>query len=106
MEPIRAEVSKFRDAVGSQTDIAATLLGMLGIEHSRFIYSRDLLDPEAPHFAFFTFPDAVGIITAEGSMIYDITSNSISSQDTSRADSLARCSKAFLQKLYDDLDAR
>ena len=92
--------------IGSQIDIPATILGFLNLSHSDFAYSKDLLDRRAPHFAFFTFPDAMGMVTDSSSVIYDNTSNRLHSSTGSAADSLLLKSKAYLQKLYDDLDKR
>ena len=39
-----------------KTDIAATLLGMLGIDHSRFTFSKDIFDSSSPKFAYFARP--------------------------------------------------
>lgn len=102
--------------LASQHDIPATLLALLGIDHSEYTFSKDILDPQAPHFAFFTVPDAMGIVTAEGAIIYDNTSNSIALQRPSSQTpantpvntpvTLLNMSKAYLQCLYDDLDKR
>ena len=35
---------------GSQIDIAATLLGQLGLPHEEFIFSKNMLNPNSPHF--------------------------------------------------------
>ena len=50
---------------GSQIDIAATLLGQLGLPHEEFIFSKNMLNPNSPHFGFFTFPNAFGMMTPE-----------------------------------------
>ncbi len=92
--------------MGSQIDIAATLLGMLGIDHSEFLYSKDVLDPCAPHFAFFAFPDAMGMVTEKSSVIYDNTLNQVQHQTGTDVDSVLMKAQAYLQKLYDDLDKR
>lgn len=92
--------------LGSQIDIAATLLGMLGIDHSEFLYSKDVLDPCAPHFAFFAFPDAMGMVTEKSSVIYDNTLNQVQHQTGTDVDSVLMKAQAYLQKLYDDLDKR
>ena len=92
--------------LGSQIDIAATLLGMLGIDHSEFLYSKDILDPCAPHFAFFAFPDAMGMVTEKSSVIYDNTLNQVQHQTGTDVDSVLMKAQAYLQKLYDDLDKR
>ena len=41
------------DALGDQTDLSATLLGQLGIHHEDFNFSKDLLDPATPRYAFY-----------------------------------------------------
>lgn len=92
------------DTVGSQIDIAATLLAMLGIPHDEFLYSKDMLDSSAPHFAFFSFPDAVGLVDSKGYAVFDNTQKTVaaSSSDKSVA-GRTRKAKAYLQKLYDHL---
>lgn len=92
--------------VGSQIDIVATLLGMLGIDHSGFTYSKDLLDVQSPHFAFFTFPDAMGMVDESSAVIYDNTSGKTMLQEGMDGDKLLLKAKAYLQKLYDDIDKR
>ncbi len=91
---------------GSQIDIAATILGMLGVDHSEFDYSKDLLDIEAPHYGFFTFPDAMGMVTDSSYVVYDNTVGKVHSCSGKEPDYLLKKAKAFLQKLYDDLDKR
>lgn len=92
--------------VGSQIDIAATLFGLLGIAHDEFTYSKDLLDRAAPHFAFFSFPDAMGMVTDSSSVIYDNTSGRVQAAEGPDTDMLVVKAKAYLQKLYDDLEKR
>lgn len=57
--------------LGSQQDIAATLLSQLGIEHKNMIYSKDMLNPAVNHFAFFLPNDGIGMITEDNELIYD-----------------------------------
>ena len=94
------------DVIGSQIDIAATLLAMLGIDHRDFVYSKDLLDEAAPHFAFFTFPDAMGLVNDSSSIVYDNVSVRTIMANGHDTDSLEHDAKAYLQILYDDLDKR
>lgn len=65
------------DTYGSQQDIAATILGQLGYDHSRFPFSKDLLDPQVPHYAFFMMNNGFGLIDARGCMIYDFNRKAI-----------------------------
>ena len=91
--------------IGSQNDIAATLLALLNIGHSEFLYSKDLLDPSAPHFAFFTFPDAMGMVDEQGFTLYDNIAGQALSDGSTHGDTLTLRAKAYLQKLYDDIDS-
>ena len=94
------------DTYGSQQDLAATLLGQLGIEHSNFIYSKDLMDNSVRHFAFFSFPDLFGMIDKEGEIIFDNKQNRVVHCKGNNTDSLQLWGKALLQTLYDDIDHR
>ncbi len=91
--------------IGSQQDIAATLLSQLGIDHSQFYFSKDMMNTKAPHFAFFSVPDAMGMVNETGMVIYDNETGKITE---SRGDttSLLPKVKAYLQTLYDDLAKR
>jgi hypothetical protein len=64
-----------------------------------------MLDQSAPHFAFFAVPDAFGIVKdGKERLIYDNKSGKVVAGDMS--DSLLMSGKAYLQKLYDDIDKR
>ncbi len=52
--------------VASQTDLAATLLGL---DHSGFRFSRYLLDVDSPESAWIAEPDIVGIINEKCCLI-------------------------------------
>lgn len=94
------------NTVGSQIDICATVLAMLGREHKEFTYSKDLLDNSAPHFAFFSFPDAMGMADADSYLYYDNTSKKAVVEQGKAPSALLPNAKAYLQKLYDDLGKR
>lgn len=94
------------DVYGSQHDLAATLLAQLGLDHSAFRFSKDLLNPQAPHFAFFTMPDGLGIVTPDNRLIYDCqSSRTVLDEGTSPGLNLP-LGQAYLQKLYDDIAQR
>ncbi len=94
------------DVYGSQHDLAATLLAQLGLPHSEFAFSKDLLDNETPHFAFFTVPDAFGMVTPDNQLIYDCQSGRVAVDDGNTPGKNLMQGKAYLQKLYDDLAER
>lgn len=91
---------------GSQQDIAATLLSMLSIKHDKFTFSKDLFDEKAPHFAFFTHPDAVGMATAENQIMIDNVSGKVLFDTGKKKGLNKKKSQAYLQKVFDDIAGR
>lgn len=94
------------DVYGSQQDIAATLLAQLGLPHGEFTFSKDMLNPASPHFAFFTVPDAFGVVTAENQLIYDCQSGKVVVDEGEAKGKNLPLGEAYLQKLYDDIAKR
>ena len=88
--------------IGSQHDIAATLLGQLGVEHREFTFSKNMMSDATPKFAFFAVNDAFGIVSEENSLIYDNRAQRIVYDKGEKGFNLKR-GQAYLQKLYDDL---
>ncbi|WP_192917522.1 LTA synthase family protein [Bacteroides salyersiae] len=93
-------------AYGSQIDIAAPLLAQLGLPHDDFTFSKNILNPSSPHFAFFTFPNIFGMVTADNEVVFNCESNTVAMDEgTHQGENLDK-GKAYLQKLYDDLAKR
>lgn len=92
------------DPIMSQTDLAATLLGQMGLDHEEFIFSRDVLaDTYKIPFSFHTFNNGFMITDSHGSTIVD----NVSGEATEGADpDREKMGRAILQKLYDDLSKR
>lgn len=88
--------------IGSQHDIAATLLGQLGVEHREFTFSKNMMSDATSKFAFFAVNDAFGIVSEENSLIYDNRAKRIVYDKGEKGFNLKR-GQAYLQKLYDDL---
>lgn len=95
------------DKICNQTDLAATLLGQMGLPHGDFRFSRDVASrtyryPCAVH----TWSAGVALIDTTGHTVYDLTSSrTIADKPQPSATRLDRA-KAFLQTCYDDLGAR
>ena len=85
---------------GSQIDIAATILSQLGISHKEFIFSKNLFKEHIPHYAFITSPSMFGMVEN------DFDSDNIIETNGNNSQHLLKNSKAFVQKLYDDIDNR
>ncbi|TCO10922.1 LTA synthase family protein [Natronoflexus pectinivorans] len=85
--------------IGSQTDMVSTLLNQLQLDASEFPFSKNLLAEEVEEFAFFTYPDAFGLITADLYKVYDNNAGRyiVFEGEASAVDSLK--GKAYLQVL-------
>jgi len=56
---------------GSQVDVAATLLAQLGLSSGDYRWSKNLLDPNSPPFAFYIFVDGYGWHAPAGSFAFE-----------------------------------
>lgn len=83
--------------IGSQTDVAATLLGQLNIDASAYKYSRNLLADSVPQVAFYANPSSAGVVSLKGVTILDIQGNVFLRGDSI----LSNCQglKAYLQTI-------
>ncbi len=93
------------DTYASQIDLAATLLDQLGLPYDEYRFSKNILDPSVPHFGYFTFPDGFGMATPENVLIYDNGSGRIMLDKGAQPGQNLEPAKAYLQKLYDALEA-
>ena len=84
----------------SQTDIAATLLGAMNIDHSRFRFSKDIFSPGVAHSAFYSEPDYVGMVTPNDTV--ELNLNTGETVGNSPAESV-EMAKAWLQTVYTEL---
>ncbi len=88
----------------SQTDIAATVLGLLGDDTSCWRFSRNLLDPAREPFAFYSRRNFAAMRHArlgDAVLSIDTGESSEASSDTTLV-----LLKAYLQTLYTDLSKR
>lgn len=86
---------------GSQQDIAATLLGQLGMPHNNFAFSKDLFDTGITHYAFFMMEDGFGVADASGYVVYDHKQGKTVKARGTHAASLCKQGMAITQVLYD-----
>lgn len=101
----------------NQSDMAATLLGQLRIDHSEYTFSRDVMSPAYTYpFAFFTYSGGIGFADSTGYTVYDIVGERVLENSTAETapaaatDSLTAVrtekAKAILQTFYDDFGRR
>ena len=90
----------------NQTDVAATLLGQMGIDHSQFTFSRDVLSQTYTYpLAIHTWPEGYTFIDSTGTTIFDLNSQSVSKVTPDPKGDRLRKVKAFMQKAYQHMDA-
>ncbi|MBU1718909.1 MAG: LTA synthase family protein, partial [Bacteroidetes bacterium] len=85
-----------------QTDIPASILSQVGWDNSSFIWSRDMLNPDLPDFAYFEAHESVGWIRPAGYFVYERQTNHDHIMDIPEEykDSILREGKSFQQVLY------
>lgn len=89
------------DKYASQSDMASTLLAQLGIDYSKFKYSRNIADTTLTNFAYWTFPNGFAMANDSNFVIYDCDANTATTLEGDENEQLLQQGKAILQKLYD-----
>jgi len=100
-EPYRGTKIK---RLSNQSDLAATLLNQLNLDSSPFAWSRNLLNPYAPEFAYYSFEEGLGWIRPEGHFVYEARVNHFSEDSLPEAskNSIKKEGKSFLQVLFQE----
>ena len=95
------------DKIMNQTDLAATLLGQLGLEHTAFTFSRNVLGSDYKYpFVFYSFNNGFSFRDSTGVTVFDNNSGSILFNEPEADESRLDKGKAILQTVYDDLGNR
>ena len=95
------------DKLMNQSDLAATLLAQLGLDHSLFTFSRNILGSDYVYpFAFHTSGGTFAFRDSTGVTGYDTKANSVSYEEPSPSMERLEKGKAILQSVYDDLGSR
>ncbi|GAB3338530.1 alkaline phosphatase family protein [Larkinella ripae] len=90
------------DRIGSQTDLAATLLHQLRLDSSEFKWSRDLLNPQNRPFAYFAFNNGFGIVQTNRHLLYDNTSRQLISSTGAIEKQDIELGEAYEEESYQD----
>ncbi len=92
--------------IASQVDFPATLLAQLHIPFAQFTKSKNLFNPSAPGFAFYTFDNGFGIITPQQTLVFDHDAQQVvfrkNNLDTTTNNLLLQKGKAYLQVLFQE----
>ena len=91
------------DGLASQTDIAPTLLGQLGLPGGeRFRFGVDLFATAPRRWAYYGFDDGFGLVTPEGSLVWEHIPDRVTSSSGRTSAEDLRIGKAMLQVTYQD----
>jgi phosphoglycerol transferase MdoB-like AlkP superfamily enzyme len=94
---------KINSALVSQTDIAATLLGQLNVQHADFKFTKDVLLSHKKQFAFYSFSDGFGWVTPNQTVSFDnVSKKIIELKNTSNQvdSSELKNGKAYMQSVF------
>lgn len=107
-EPLKDELrGKQIEKLGSQSDIAATLIYQMNGDTSRYPWSKDLLNPNSPEFAFHTITRGYGWVTPKGGMTYQMEMKAYIDNTFPKNVEKSEVKKghAFLTQIYADYKA-
>ena len=95
------------DKLMNQSDLPATLLGQLGLDHSAFVFSRNVLNDRYTYpFAFYSYNNGFAFCDGTGVTLYDNHSEKIVIDEPVSDKNRLERGKAILQSAYDDLGKR
>lgn len=90
------------EVVCNQSDLAATLLGQMGINHDDFLMSRDVLsETYAYPFAINSWSQGIVMTDYMGSTVYDLNTKKVSKTLDLPSSSHEQHIKAYMQKAYE-----
>ncbi len=89
---------------GSQTDIAQTVLGQLGLNGQRFKFSQDLFATDPTQgYAFFDWDNGFGVISPKGFTSYDNAGKRVIKQEGGA--NLLTFGQAYMQRVFSTYEA-
>lgn len=89
--------------LASQQDIAATVLGQLGLPHQDMIFSKDIFDPSVRHYAYFMMNDGFGMLNDDNQLIYDNKQKRVVVNLGKKKSNNLLYGQALLQIIFDDI---
>lgn len=89
------------DKICGNTDIPATILAQLGVNHDEFIWSKDVFNKCYKPFAFFELYSGFGWKTDEGECVVNNDNMLKNTFPEDKSDSLTRQGKAYMQYHFD-----
>ncbi|MEX1193263.1 MAG: sulfatase-like hydrolase/transferase [Brumimicrobium sp.] len=104
-EPLKEKAKgKTVDVVGSQVDIVKTLMHQMELNTDEYIWSKDLLNPNAPEFALHAITRGFGWVSQKGNFTYHMDFGTYIEKNYT-PEELQKARKkcdAFMQAIYTD----
>jgi phosphoglycerol transferase MdoB-like AlkP superfamily enzyme len=92
--------------VGSQVDVAPTLLAQLGLSHASYKWGKNLLATDVQPFAFFSYLDGFGWVDARGRLVYSYNTHQIMQRTPGADERAVRAGEAYQRLTYQDFLGR
>ena len=90
------------DGAASQTDLVATLLSQLGIDHQEYKFSNDILNPFRTPFAYFSFNNGFGFIKEKRGLVFDNVGKTVIETKGHPTPADLTTGQAYLQNSFGD----
>jgi phosphoglycerol transferase MdoB-like AlkP superfamily enzyme len=90
------------NALCSQTDLAATLLGQLKLDPNAFQWSSDIFNKDRKSFAYFAFNNGLGWVRPGGFLVRDNLGGNITEREGELNAEEEKLAKAYLQASFGD----
>ena len=94
------------NTVGSQSDLAATVLKQLDLDAKEFKWSKNLLNPYVKPFAFFSWDNGMGFIDSQQCVTFDNTGKVVlynsKKSDKKTTSTILKQAKSYLQVVYEE----
>lgn len=88
----------------NQTDLAATLLGQMGLPHDDYPFSRNVFGTGYTYpFAFYTFNDGLAFHDSTGTTVYSHEADRVLTDDPHPSSTRLQRGQAILQTVFDHL---
>ena len=92
------------DRICNQSDLAATLLGQMGIAHDDFRFSRDVISSDYRYpLAYHNSTSCVSVIDSTGFIAYDLDAQTLIANESTDTERLLEMTRALLQLTSHDL---
>ena len=92
------------DRICNQSDLAATLLGQMGIAHDDFRFSRDVTSSDYRYpLAYHNSTSCVSVIDSTGFIAYDLDAQTLIANESTDTERLLKMARALLQLTSHDL---